>query len=435
MDQTINGYSYSEDALLGEGGFARVYKARDTSKDVEVALKILKREFEESTTILESFFQDPQLVRAFDHQNIIRILDVGPTERPYYFSMEYCRGGDLRRMIHARRRLPIRTALGYAIPICDALSYCHSAELFHRDIKASNILFRDLNTPVLSDFGNAVAEYRVSVDGPQNIGSPPYVSPEVWEEKEYTTASDLYSLGVLFYYALTGTFPFSAKSVDEYKKMHLFVSPAAPSKWRPSVITGLDEIVLALLEKDGRNRISTAQELKASLESIHRQYYGEPDTMHRFQVVLCMEKEKDSGVLVATFPYRIGKMDATEGGEMNDFVVRTPDPFVSRFHGVIEQIEDGFLYTDVSTNGSIVNGSFIHKQSIELLRENTVVLGERTQLFIKLIEDRFEQREQGTSVILPEMKKPAFERFKENILSIFAIITAVMTVAVLFSQL
>ncbi|MBI3003835.1 MAG: protein kinase [Ignavibacteriales bacterium] len=434
MEQKLSQYIYDENSLLGEGGFARVYRARDTVGNTDVALKVLKTEFEDHAAVLESFFQDAQLVRKCNHENIIRIHEVGPTQRPYFFSMEFCGGGDLRRMIHTRRRLPVRTVLGYAIPLCDALGYCHKTELFHRDIKASNILFRDSDTPMLSDFGNAVKEYDGASAPGLNIGSPPYVSPEVWEEDEYNASSDLYSFGVLMYYALTGMFPFPGKSVEEYKKMHLFVSPSAPSKWRPSVIKQLDEVVLSLLEKDRQNRVSSALELKEALMNIRNQFYEEPDAPHRSQLVLCMDKENNSGVTITNFPFRIGKLDTPEGDQKNDFVINTEDPFVSRFHAVIEQVEDGFLFTDVSTNGSFVNGSYIHKQSIELIKENIVVLGENTSLFLRFMRDREEQLEQSTRIILPEEKKGMLSRFKHSVWSVVGAIS-IAAVALLLTLL
>ncbi|HEY6951625.1 MAG TPA: protein kinase, partial [Bacteroidota bacterium] len=124
MRKNVKTYSFDDESILGEGGFARVFLARNEGADTDAALKILKPEFEDNSYVVESFFRDPTVMRALDHKNIIKILDVGaPTEKPFYLSMEYCQGGDLRRILQRKGKLAIASVLGYAVTLCDALAY------------------------------------------------------------------------------------------------------------------------------------------------------------------------------------------------------------------------------------------------------------------------------------------------------------------------
>ncbi len=387
MIRNIKTYRYDDEALLGEGGFARVFLAKGEGEENEAALKILKEEFEEDERVVGSFFRDPQVMKTLDHPNIIRILDVGaPAEKPFYLSMEYCAGGDLRAMIQRTQKLPIGQTLCYASTLSEALSYCHRSNILHRDIKASNILFRDEQTPLLSDFGSESPGEGSGENGAPYVGSPPYLSPEVWEKNPYDEKSDLYSFGVLLYYALTGRLPFLAEEVEEYRRFHLSQVPLPPSTWNPSISNELDSVVLALLEKDPRNRIPNADELRTTLDGIYRNSYADPQ-QHLTKLVLFGPRTKKAGIDVSQFPYRIGKSEERGGDQSNDYAVGHHDPYVSRYHAVIDKIDDSFVFTDISTNGCTVNGERIHRQSVELRKENRVTLGSKTKLVLRVVSD------------------------------------------------
>lgn len=269
--------------LLGEGGFARVHLARDTVRSTDVALKILKSDFDSAQTIVDSFFRDADLVRTVEHKNIVRVVDIGPrTRHPFFFAMEYCHGGDLRSRIRTNGPLPILSALTVAAKACSALLVIHSRGLVHRDIKASNVLFRNDGEPVLTDFGIAVNGALKSAGFPvvADAGSPPYLAPEIWSDgpdAAENPAADMYAFGVLLYYALTGVFPFSAGSAAEYGKLHLYLTPVRPSKRRPGIARELDGVVLTLLEKRPENRIPSAELerlLRRALELSNKEHHS-----------------------------------------------------------------------------------------------------------------------------------------------------------------
>ena len=401
MERGIGRFEYQPDSPIADGGFATVYWARDRVAATDVALKILKPEHEGNQRLLDAFFHDPRVARRLDHPNIIKILSVGdPAAKPYFFAMEYCGMGDLRRMIHKSRRLPIAKGLRVAMAICDALQYCHTSGLAHGDIKASNILFRNSETPVLSDFGNAVDHFRRDTDthDQENVGSPPYMGPEIWEQRGCSPLSDLYSLGVLLYYILTGVLPFSGQSPDELKKMHLFTVPSPPSKWRSGILKPLDEVVLALLEKRPGDRMGSAGEVQSLLRQIYAESYDGVDAVTDAQVRILFDRKSADGITVTKFPFRIGKGES-HPEEGNHLVVGNSDPYVSRCHAIIERFEEGFFFIDVSTNGSWVNGTRLYKQSIELCKDNAVLLGKETSLVITISGNNASERDHETAFL------------------------------------
>ncbi len=388
MEKTVKTYTYDDELILGEGGFAKVFYARGGRPESEVALKILKREFEADDRVVSSFFRDPELMRTMSHDNIIRIQDVGnAAEKPYYLTMEYCSGGDLKNMIGRKHRLPFRLALQTTIAVCKALTYCHDRGILHRDVKASNILFRDEDSPVLSDFGAPVEEDVLRGQKVPQIGSPPYLPPEVWTGREYDARSDLYSLGVVLYYALTGKLPFSANSPEEFRELHLRATPALASSSRPGVVRSLDEVVRALLEKEPSNRVQTAESLRHRLEEIVSGAYSKDASPKPLKVVLYDRPHQKTGLQITRFPFRIGKQSPGVSDEQNDLVIGSDDPFVSRVHAVVERIDDSFFFTDVSTNGSTVNGVRIHKQTVELSTQNEIHLGANTDFAVQVVPD------------------------------------------------
>ena len=199
---------------------ATVYLAIQESLDRPVVLKILDAERIESEQWTERFLSEGRLVASLRHPNIITIFDIGLANEQLYISMEYIEGGDLKQ----RMRSPILASqcLDYLIQIGSALNAAHQHGIVHRDVKPANILFKDEDTPLLTDFGIAK-----QIDGDLDLtstgiflGSPNYVSPEQADGLAVDGRSDIYSLGCIFYEMLTGEKPFSSDSVIEIVIKH-----------------------------------------------------------------------------------------------------------------------------------------------------------------------------------------------------------------------
>ncbi len=214
----IPGYQIQK--KIGQGGMATVYLAIQESLDRPVVLKILDAERIESEQWTERFLSEGRLVASLRHPNIITIYDIGLAEEQLYISMEYIEGGDLKK----RMKTPILPSqcLDYLIKVGSALDTAHAHGIVHRDVKPANILFKDDETPLLTDFGIAK-----QIDGDLDLtstgiflGSPNYVSPEQADGLAVDGRSDIYSLGCIFYEMLTGDKPFPSDSVIEIVIKH-----------------------------------------------------------------------------------------------------------------------------------------------------------------------------------------------------------------------
>jgi serine/threonine protein kinase/tetratricopeptide (TPR) repeat protein len=219
VGQTIGAYRLVEE--VGRGGMGVVYSAsrvEDFSR--KVAVKIVKRGME-TDFILRRFRQERQVLAALDHPNIARLLDGGATldGRPFLV-MEYVEGVSIDRFCD-ENKLTISARLKLFQAVCDAVSYSHQRLIIHRDIKASNILVAKDGTPKLLDFGIAkLLDPTLRSDSYQptlthaRMMTPDYASPEQLRGEEVTTVSDVYSLGVVLYFLLTGHLPFSYARVQ-----------------------------------------------------------------------------------------------------------------------------------------------------------------------------------------------------------------------------
>jgi eukaryotic-like serine/threonine-protein kinase len=295
--------------VIGEGGFGTVWLATQTQPFTrEVALKVIKPGID-CPRVQARFSVEKRALAMMDHPHIARVLDGGQTDagRPY-FVMELARGPTLLRYCESNR-LPIQQRLALFLPLCEALQHAHQKGVIHRDIKPSNILVCDRDgvpVPKIIDFGVAkatrdeLAEETLVTHLGQIIGTPAYMSPEQASLGgiDVDTRSDIYSLGVLLYEALTGRIPFSPsnsgpagvqqllheiREVDPKSPSSAVASlPAAdqraiasarstePSKLVHSLMGDLDRVVLKCLEKERSRRYPSAAALAEDLRRFLR---------------------------------------------------------------------------------------------------------------------------------------------------------------------
>ncbi len=207
--------SYRVESLLDSGGMGAVYRARrDAEFEQRVALKLVRPSVE-TPELLERFQNERQILARLEHPNIARLLDGGTSDEGHpYFVMELIEGVPIDRYCD-RHRLPVRARLELVLQVCDALRYAHRNLVLHRDLKPSNILVTEDGIPKLLDFGIAKVlrkEIEPATEPAEGLGpmTVSYASPEQLHGEAITTASDLYSLGVLIYELLTGRLPCGA---------------------------------------------------------------------------------------------------------------------------------------------------------------------------------------------------------------------------------
>ncbi|MEQ7848848.1 serine/threonine-protein kinase, partial [Nocardioides kribbensis] len=211
---------YRIDHEIGRGGMGVVLGATDLSLHRQVALKVVSAELGDSEEFLRRFDREATLLARLDSPHVIEIYDHGEHEGCPYIATQYVAGGDLGGQLRARGPMPPQLAATLCAQVADALADAHRAGVVHRDIKPSNVLLRDATAAdlhvYLCDFGIARAGDEADhLTAPGAVaGTWSYLSPECGEGREATPASDLYSLGCLFWAALTGTAPYVGSDVE-----------------------------------------------------------------------------------------------------------------------------------------------------------------------------------------------------------------------------
>ncbi len=253
-------YEISE--LIGMGGMADVYKAIDIIDDKVVAVKILKNEFAENEEFLRRFRNESKAIAVLSHPNIVKVLDVGFTDKIQFIVMEYIDGITLKEYIEQEGVLRWKDCVHFTIQILRALQHAHDRGIVHRDIKPQNIMLFTDGTIKVMDFGIAkfAREEGKSITD-KAIGSVHYISPEQARGDLTDDKSDIYSVGVMMYEMLTGKKPFDGDNAVAIALMHMQNEPEMPGNINPNIPVGLQEIFLHAMEKDSSKRYQSAAEM------------------------------------------------------------------------------------------------------------------------------------------------------------------------------
>ena len=262
MSEILNG-RYRLDKKLGQGGMAIVFQATDLMLERTIAIKILRRAFSSSISFQERFKEEARAAANLTHPNIVTVHDFGLDQDRLFIVMEHVPGTDLKAMIQENGPLPIPQASRLFVQACAGIGYAHRAGLVHCDIKPHNMLVTpDLRVKV-TDFGIARAMASVKHDEQTNAiwGSPAYFSPEQAAGRAPSPASDVYSLGVVFYEMLTGELPFMDSTPQDLAHLHRYEPAPSPRHINPEISPALEEIILKVLAKEASSRYRTADQL------------------------------------------------------------------------------------------------------------------------------------------------------------------------------
>ena len=186
---------------LGSGGFGSVYLAKDTWLDIKVAIKVPHKQSSE----LYKLLKEPRLQAALNHPNIVRMLAAEKEKNTFFMVMEYIKGPTLEKILEKERVLGTEQAIDYVKQISYGVDHAHKAKIIHRDLRPSNIIVSEEGTAKITDFGTSAWLNAVPYASTR-IGSPPYMAPEQFMGKA-GYASDLYSLGCIFYEMIIGRPP------------------------------------------------------------------------------------------------------------------------------------------------------------------------------------------------------------------------------------
>jgi serine/threonine protein kinase len=267
---------------LGRGGFGTVYRARDLMLEVERAVKVLHPSLGASPEFIGRFRREARVSAQLDHPNIVPVYEFGEENGYFFLVMKYMPAGSLKELLARDGALSFARSLEIMLQVASALDYAYSQpeKLIHRDIKPGNILFDgtlakpgSLGSARLADFGFAKAlgektgSSSLSTSGGM-VGTPSYMAPEIWRHKEFTPATDVYSLACLFFEMITGKVLFAGDSPADIMTMHVLDGPQFPAQWPDGVPNGITAVLGKALSAQSQDRYQTTAEFASALQAL-----------------------------------------------------------------------------------------------------------------------------------------------------------------------
>jgi serine/threonine protein kinase len=253
-------------SLLGEGGMGSVYQAVDTNLDREVALKVLKLSLSSNPGECEKLEREARTTALINHPHIIKIFDFGRSQGQFYIAMELIGGGSLDDLIQTYGTVPENLVLQVGVQVAQGLEAALGQGLIHRDIKPANILFADIDTAKLVDFGLAMVMSDAAQARGEIWGTPYYIAPEKLDEQPEDFRSDIYSLGGTLFHALAGRPPYEAESASLVALKQLKSRPVSLQAFAPGVSNETAYVINRMMAKNPEKRYGSYQELVEHLQ-------------------------------------------------------------------------------------------------------------------------------------------------------------------------
>ena len=253
---------------LGRGSFGRVFRARDTRLDREVALKLLEAPATGGDARASSIVDEGRRLAQVRHPNVVTIYGAERLGDEVGLWMELVQGRTLHQLLDEGKRFTAAEAVEIGCQLCDAVAAVHDAGLLHRDIKAANVMLSDNGRVVLMDFGTGWEARDSSRAVP--AGTPLYLAPELLEGGEPTVGTDIYAIGVLLFHLLTGRYPVTAPSIDELKDAHASQVRVDLRALRPDVHRALAAVIEGAMAPVSERRYTTAAAMTAELRQANR---------------------------------------------------------------------------------------------------------------------------------------------------------------------
>ncbi len=270
--KTVLDNRYDVRRVLGSGGMGEVFLARDRVLGRDVALKVLRRQYAGDSEFAERFKREARSAARLSHPNIVQVYDRGETEEgASYIAMEYVPGGTLKERISDRGPLGASKAAALGAQVAEALGAAHDRGMVHRDIKPQNVLLTARDEAKVADFGIARAGSSVTISKTGSVmGTAGYMSPEQAMGEPATPRSDLYSLGVVLYEAITGGLPYTADNPIALSMKHVTEPLRPPGEIDPTIPEGMDALIVKLMAKDPEDRYASTDNLADDLWRVSR---------------------------------------------------------------------------------------------------------------------------------------------------------------------
>src|SRR5260370_9524470 len=255
----------------GSGAMGTVYRGVYTQSGIHVAIKVMAPGLgTTNTNATQRFEREGAILKQLRHPNIVRLFAVGKTHGTRYYAMEYIEGESLDKVMARRDRMSWEEVVALGQQLCAALQHAHDKGVIHRDLKPSNLMILRDGTLKLTDFGIAKDLDSTSLTSANcTVGTASYMSPEQCRgERDLTSKSDLYSLGIVFYELVTGRKPFNADNAMEMFLLHVSGTFERPSRLVPQLPVWFDNLICQLLEKKPDQRPLDATMDASTLDSI-----------------------------------------------------------------------------------------------------------------------------------------------------------------------
>lgn len=345
--------SYLVVSKIGEGGMGLVYKAHDTTLDRTVALKVLSPHLFRNQEFLNRFRIEAQAQARLNGPNIVTLHSMFEIPGSLVLVMEHVEGQTLEQRLHNEGRLSMATTVWVFEQALLGVERAHRMGIVHRDLKPSNIFITNTHEVKLMDFGVAkILDNKANTQSGSMIGTLMYISPEQIKGHDADFRSDIYTLGITLYQAVTGVLPFEKKTDYEYMTAHLHEQPLPPSSLQPAMPKELEDIILKAIEKDPDKRFQNAHEFRRALLKVGMTH------VRAYRRLKTLRKEKDKAALSVPQTHRHGD-EADDGSS-----------FLENLQDKLEQLRENksVLAAAVATLAAIGIGT-----AVLLLRPDTPV--------------------------------------------------------------
>lgn len=250
------------ESQLGQGGMGAVYKARELTLDRYVALKIVPDARRHESQFVERFRREARIAARLRHPRIVSVHEVGTMGGFPYISMDYIEGSTLRALVRRRGPLQAEDAMSVAVEICRAVGHAHSKGVIHRDLKPENVMVDQEGDVFVMDFGLARAtEERGLTESGVIMGTPFYMSPEQLAGEKLDERSDVYSIGLILYYCLTGADLFASEGVTGVLAKHATIHIEDVLESASLLPSNLRDVVVSMLQEDRNMRTRSVKEV------------------------------------------------------------------------------------------------------------------------------------------------------------------------------
>ena len=257
---------------IGAGSVGIVIKAIDKFLDRDVAIKLFIPRIRESEDEYKRFENEAKIIAQLDHPNIITVYEYGHHSNIRYIVEKYLSGGSLTDVLKGKLRFNKAETLELVRNILWGLDYAHNRDVIHRDLKPDNIILTDDGIPVITDFGIAKmmtkkdSHHTVQTNLDSYLGTPEFVSPEQAKSKPLDKRTDIYSVGVIMYYVITGKLPFVGEDPLAIAYKQVYEEPVYPSVLQDDVEKSTENVILKAMNKNREDRYSNVSEFINDIE-------------------------------------------------------------------------------------------------------------------------------------------------------------------------